>query len=275
MSNHFIHALALTELPREGCRAVTLDGHTIVLFHHQDQVYAVDNRCPHMGFPLDRGTVRDGILTCHWHHARFDLATGGTFDLFADDVPSFPVEIRDGAVWVDLRPPRDPQAYYVRRLNDGLEHELPLVVAKTVIALQALHPEDDKGLAQTFEVGLEFGTRYRRNGWGQGLTMLTCFANLLPYLDAADRPQAMYQGLSAVARDTFDMPPRFMIKALPGAAPDMPILKRWFRRFVEVRDGEGAERCIVTAVRAGASDKQLAEMLFATATDHRYIYKKA
>jgi nitrite reductase/ring-hydroxylating ferredoxin subunit len=271
MSNHFIRALALNELPQEGCRAVTLDAHTIVLFHHQDQVYAVDNRCPHMGFPLDRGTVRDGILTCHWHHARFDLATGGTFDLFADDVPSFPVEIRDGAVWVDLTPPRDPQAYYVHRLNDGLEHELPLVVAKTVIALEALHPEDDKGLAQTFEVGLEFGTRYRRNGWGQGLTMLTCFANLLPYLDAADRPQAMYQGLSAVARDTLDMPPRFMIEALPGAAPDMPILKRWFRRFVEVRDGEGAERCIVTAVRAGASDKQLAEMLFAAATDHRYI----
>ena len=271
MSNHSICALTLSELPLEGCRAVTLDGQTIVLFHHQDQVYAVDNRCPHMGFPLDRGTVRDGILTCHWHHARFDLATGGTFDLFADDVPAFPVEIRDGAVWVDLTPPRDPQAYYVRRLNDGLEHELPLVVAKAVIALEALHPEEDKGLAQTFEVGLEFGTRYRRNGWGQGLTMLTCFANLLPYLDAADRPQAIYQGLSAVARDTVDMPPRFMIEALPGAAPDMPILKRWFRRFVEVRDGEGAERCIVTAVRAGASGKQLAEMLFAAATDHRYI----
>jgi hypothetical protein len=27
-----------------------------------------------MGFPLDRGSVDDGILTCHWHHARFELA---------------------------------------------------------------------------------------------------------------------------------------------------------------------------------------------------------
>jgi hypothetical protein len=62
-----------------------------------------------------------------------------------------------------------------------------------------------------------------------------------------------------------------MIEALPGDAPDFPTLKRWFRRFVEVRDGEGAERCIVTAVRAGMNDKQLAEMLFAAATDHRYI----
>jgi hypothetical protein len=32
-----------------------------------ERVFALDNRCPHMGFPLDRGTVEDGILTCHWH----------------------------------------------------------------------------------------------------------------------------------------------------------------------------------------------------------------
>ncbi len=271
MSDHFVHALDLRELPAEGCRVVTLDGHTLALFRHQGQVYAVDNRCPHMGFPLDRGTVRDGILTCHWHHARFDLATGGTFDLFADNVPAFPVEIRDDAVWVDLVPKRDPIAYAVQRLNDGLEHELPLVLAKTVIALDDLEPENGRGLARALGVGLEFGTRYRRSGWGQGLTMLMCFANLLPFLTRSDHPQALYQGLSAVARDTAEMPPRFMIAPLPGDAPDFPTVKRWFRRFVEVRDGEGAERCIVTAVRAGATDKQLAEMLLAAATDHRYI----
>ena len=50
-----------------------------------EDVRAVDNRCPHMGFPLHRGTLRDGILTCHWHHARFDLESGGTFDQFADE----------------------------------------------------------------------------------------------------------------------------------------------------------------------------------------------
>ncbi len=53
-----------------------------------------------MGFPLDRGSVEDGILTCHWHHARFDLASGCTFDLWADDVPTCPVEVRGGEVWV-------------------------------------------------------------------------------------------------------------------------------------------------------------------------------
>ncbi len=33
------------------------------------RIFALDNRCPHMGFPLDRGSVYDGIiLTYHWHH---------------------------------------------------------------------------------------------------------------------------------------------------------------------------------------------------------------
>jgi nitrite reductase/ring-hydroxylating ferredoxin subunit len=50
--------------------------------------FPLDNRFPHMGFPLERGGVEDGILTCHWHHARFELASGCTFDLWADDVPT-------------------------------------------------------------------------------------------------------------------------------------------------------------------------------------------
>ena len=267
MPNTYLRAASLAQVQEAGCHVVQINGHTLALFAHQGNIYAVDNRCPHMGFPLDRGSVHDGILTCHWHHARFDLATGGAFDLFADDVPAFPTEIRDGEVWVDLSPRGDLRSHHLKRLNDGLEQLIPLVIAKAVIALDDMKD----GLPQAFGAGLEFGTRYRRMGWGQGLTMLTCFANLLPFLDSDDRPLALYHGLSAVAVDTADAPARFALEALPGAAPDFSILKRWFRRFVEVRDGEGAERCLVTAIRAGADSPQITEMLFAAVTDHRYL----
>ena len=84
----FVFAARLADLKASGCLVRQVGGQTLALFQHNDTIYAVDNRCPHMGFPLDRGTVRDGILTCHWHHARFDLASGGTFDLWADDARS-------------------------------------------------------------------------------------------------------------------------------------------------------------------------------------------
>ena len=45
----------------------------------------------------------------------------------------------------------------------------------------------------------------------------------------------------------------------------------WFRQFVEVRDAQAGERAIVSALRAGADDVQIADMLFTAATDHRYL----
>ena len=54
----------------------------ILVIYDRGHVFALDNRCPHMGFPLERGSAEDGILTCHWHHARFDLESGCTFDLW-------------------------------------------------------------------------------------------------------------------------------------------------------------------------------------------------
>jgi nitrite reductase/ring-hydroxylating ferredoxin subunit len=262
-----VHAAGLVDVHSRGCLAVHLDGHALALFAHGDQVYAIDNRCPHMGFPLDRGTVKDGILTCHWHHARFDLASGGTFDQFAGDVRAFPVEIRDREVWVDLGADPDPRPYQQARLRDGLERNIPLVLAKGVIAL--LDAGDDPVVP--FRAGVEFGTRYRRPGWGQGLTILACMMNLVPILSASDRPRALYHGLSAVSRDSDGQAPRFGIRPLPTLHVEPPALKRWFRQFVEVRDAEGAERCVVSAVRGGWDHRQMADMLFAAATDHRYI----
>ena len=265
--HHWHRAATLDELGPAGCKTVALDGRTIVLWRSDGHVYALDNRCPHMGFPLDRGTCRDGILTCHWHAARFDLATGGTFDQFAGDVEVFPIELRGEEVWVDTAPHADARAYHARRLREGLEQDIRLVIAKSSIALMA----DGGDAREPLRGGLEFGVRARMEGWAQGLTMLTCFANLLPALDAEDRPRALFAGLDAVSRDTAGHAPRFMLTPLPGAAPDVPTLKRWFRQFCAVRDEEAAERALLTAIAAGASSAELADLLFAAATDYRYL----
>jgi hypothetical protein len=63
------------------------------------------------------------------------------------------------------------------------------------------------------------------------------------------------------------MPPRFAVSPLPEPWPDLATLKRWFRQFIESRDAQAAES-IATAVRLGANSQQMADMLFAAATDH-------
>ena len=262
-----MRAARLDDVRTAGRASVRVAGHSLALFFQDGRVHAVDNRCPHMGFPLHRGTLQDGILTCHWHHARFDLESGGTFDQFADEARVFPVEVRDGEVWVDLSPQEDRPAYLRQRLREGLERNISLVVAKSAIGL--LSTGEDP--AEPFRAGLEFGASYRRAGWGQGLTIHACMMNLLPHLRTEDRSRALYHGLSAVSRDTAGQPPRFVLHPLPTETVDLATLKGWFRRFVEVRDSEGAERCIVSAVRAGADHALMADMLFSAATDHRYL----
>ena len=265
--SQFVVAAEIAGLKEKGRLTVQLDGHTIALFWHEGRVYAVDNRCPHMGFPLDRGSVHDCILTCHWHHARFDLTSGGTFDQWADDVRSFPVEVRDGRVMVDVAAHHNEVQRQRERLRVGLERNISLVLGKSVLTLMDAAAD---GL-EPFRNGLEFGAMQRRSGWGQGLTMHGCFMRLLPYLATKDRPRALYHGLSAVSRDTAGSAPRYPIRPLPDDTADLATLKRWFRQFVEVRDSEGAERCIVSAIRNGADSREMADMLFAAVTDHRYI----
>ena len=103
-----LDAGSLDEIKLKGRTVVSSGPVPIVVFYSEGDLHAVDNRCPHMGFPLHRGTVEDGILTCHWHHARFDLKSGCTFDLFADDATVYPVEVVDGRVYIDVSAtPRD------------------------------------------------------------------------------------------------------------------------------------------------------------------------
>src|SRR5439155_2966954 len=244
-----VRAASLEELRAAGRLVVHLDRHTLCLFADGAEMYAVDNRCPHMGFPLHRGSVCDGILTCHWHHARFDLATGGTFDQFADELRRFPVSLDGDDVLIDLSPPDDPVAHQRKRLRDGFEREIPLVLAKATIALQEADPTG----VDVFRAGLDFGVGRRGGGWFRGLTTLTCFMNLAARLDPGVRTGALYHGLADVASDSATEPPRFPLEPLPGRAPEAARLATWFRRFVEVRDAEGAERALVSAVRAGAS----------------------
>jgi len=264
-----VRAGSVAELEDRTCTVISAGGHDIAVFAHDGRFFAVDNRCPHMGFPLSRGTVRDGLLTCHWHHARFDLEGGGTLDPFADNVRSFPVEVDSGAVFVivDDIPTEDHAAQWLRRLEEGLEHQLEFVLAKASIGMLGGRA-DPADIVRT--VG-RYGLRYRGRGWGVGMTILTAVGSLLPLLAAEDRPLALFHGAVRVAEDTAGAAPRFDLEPLPATSVPVERLKAWFRRAVEVRDEDGAERVLQTAIACGASPTLLADVLLAAATDHVYL----
>jgi nitrite reductase/ring-hydroxylating ferredoxin subunit len=264
-NKEFVIAGSLEELKAKGRLVLHGGPRPILVVYDRGRVFALDNRCPHMGFPLERGSVEDGILTCHWHHARFDLESGCTFDLWADDVPTFPVEFRDGQVWVKTTLGHDdPAAHWRQRLADGLAHDLGLVIAKAVHGQLAANVPAAEIVRQLALFGAQ-----NRDGWGVGLTILTALANLLPILPEEEAYLALFHGARRVAADCDGQAPR-RERAPLGSHPDAATLKRWLCRWTTVRHREAAERTLLTAIEGGLSPAVLADALLAAATKRAY-----
>jgi hypothetical protein len=218
-----------------------------------------------MGFPLERGSVEDGILTCHWHHARFDLESGCTFDLWADDVPIFPVELRNGEVWVKTTLGHaDLAGHWRQRLADGLAHDLGLVIAKAVHGQLAADVPETEIVRQVALFGAQ-----NRDGWGVGLTILTALANLLPVLPEEEAYLALFHGARRVAADCDGEAPR-RERAPLGSRPDAATLKGWLQRWTSVRHREADERTLLTGIAVGVSPAVLADALLAAATERAF-----
>jgi nitrite reductase/ring-hydroxylating ferredoxin subunit len=261
-NNEFAFAGSLEELKAKGRLVVHGRHRPILVMYDRGRVFALDNRCPHMGFPLERGSLEDGILTCHWHHARFDLESGCTFDLWADDVPICPVEVRNADVWVKTSfGHTDPGAHWRQRLADGLAHNLGLVIAK------AVHGQLTAGVPSADivrQVAL-FGAQ-NRDGWGVGLTILTALANLLPFLPEEEAYLSLFHGARRVAADCDGEAPR-RERAPLGSRPEPTALKGWLQRWTNVRHREAAERTLLTAIASGLSPPVLADVLLAADTE--------
>ena len=258
MRAEFLRAGTIQELKSKG-RLVVRGGHRpILVVEDRSRIFALDNRCPHMGFPLDRGSIEDGILTCHWHHARFDLASGCTFDLWADDVPTCAVELRGDEIWVRPEFGRsDAAAYWRQRLEEGMAHNLGLVIAKAIQGQLAAGVSPVEIVRQA----ALFGAR-NRDGWGTGMTILTAVGNSLAILPEQETYLALFHGVRRVAIDCDGEAPARQRSSL-SSRPRPATLKRWLRRWASVRHREAAERTVLTAIAIGAPPAVLADLLIA------------
>ena len=268
------HKLCPADAFEEGeGKPFTVDGAHIAVFLYEGTFNAVDNRCPHMGYPMSKGTVRDGVLICHWHHWEFDLKTGGCFVTSGagNDLKSFPVEVRDdGYLYVGLSPGEKEAAR--RRLIDrgkyileqGLKDRSSLLIAKAITALRAAGAAPQEIIQQ----GLFYGAYKSSEGWSSGMAILTLAANMWEDVDGKDHNLFLVHGLTQISRRTSGSSRRQGV-ALPRTSdePDLATLKRWFRRLVDQRSSSAAQRILMTMHDRGYPKKTIADVVFTTATD--------
>lgn len=269
---YFIRVASIAELEQRPFKVVTVEDRHILLLRADGQIRALDSRCPHMGYPLSQGTIKDGVLRCHWHHWRFDLASGGCFTEGGDDVAVFPLALREEAIWVSPVPldgyVRQRTEKLLADLRQGMEERNTFLLAKAVAGLRANGVPDRDILS----AGAMHGLRFRQGGFAMGLTILTCMGRLTPFLWEDDKALADVHGLINCARDSFTGPPRRMLRPLPTTQfSSKAQLIQWFRLFIEDREAAGAERILRTAIAAGYPTEDVIEMLVSAATDHYFL----
>ncbi len=101
----FVKICAVEDVAPGTSLGTEVDGVPLAIVHAEDGFHAVYDVCSHAEVPLSEGEVEDCTVECWLHGSRFDLRTGRPTALPATEpVPVYPVEIRDGYVFVSLTP---------------------------------------------------------------------------------------------------------------------------------------------------------------------------
>lgn len=234
--------VAGTDEIRERPRAVDADGlRLLVGVTGSDVVYAVDDRCPHEGYPLAQGVLKDCVLTCAWHNWKFDVRDGQNI-LGGEGIRSWPVRIVGDVVQVDVtRPPPElvvPQL--LSSLREGLRDGS---VDRCLRDLARLLQAGESTASLFVEIARDDA---RRAEYGSTHTLPLC-GDLLE-IAAPDGTDALFALAPAVAMSceaNVRMPPR--VRSAPTARGDEAALLR----IVEAENVELAESVVRGLVKAG------------------------
>ncbi|MHA7837684.1 MAG: Rieske (2Fe-2S) protein [bacterium] len=99
----FVEAARIEEIPAESGLRVQIGEIAIGLYRVDGEIYAMEDACPHAGFPLSAGRLEGCVIVCEAHGWPFDVRTG-----FAPEnadgfpIPCFAVRVEAGRVLVDL-----------------------------------------------------------------------------------------------------------------------------------------------------------------------------
>ena len=97
------HSVAsFDDFPDGAGREFTITDRIVAVFRQGDELWAIDGICPHAGGPLAEGALNGCIVTCPWHGWQFDVLTGRHCLSSRIQQQTFPVQVVDGEIQVEL-----------------------------------------------------------------------------------------------------------------------------------------------------------------------------
>jgi nitrite reductase/ring-hydroxylating ferredoxin subunit len=234
----------------------------IALFHVDGRVFAVDNRCPHEGYPLAMGKVsKDCVLTCNWHNWKFKLEDGSCI-LGGDNVRSYPTRLQNGEVWVDATPQGEDETrrQIFRGLRVAFDDRDFGRICREIARLHynGLNPRESvKAAIEWSHDRLEYGDTHAYAGAADWLSLADTFSG--------DFEKQLICTAEAVDHMAYDSrrQPRF-----PYSPPGEPFERAAFLDAVENQQSARAEGMVSRALAEGRHWADLEEPFAAAAFAH-------
>ena len=102
MEMNWIEIGVLEDIPRQGARVLKTRIGCIAVFRTaDDEVFALDDKCPHKGGPLSQGIVHGTAVTCPLHNWVINLETGAALGADVGQVRTHRIRVELGRIFVD------------------------------------------------------------------------------------------------------------------------------------------------------------------------------
>ncbi|HEY1622150.1 MAG TPA: Rieske (2Fe-2S) protein [Streptosporangiaceae bacterium] len=270
MSN-WVQAGAANRIKLNGARSFAFEDKRIALFRRPDGIYASDNRCPHEGYALVRGDVKDGTLTCAWHNWKFELGSG-TCTRGGENVRTYPVKVTDGQVFVDIE---DPPAEVIRpelfaSLTAALEDVSVGRLARDALRLRKIGTP----LADMVREGVRYAAPRAGNGWDHSLATLTDCLRMSEFFEESLQALPVIQGLAVAAENHRLRPARERPDPVDPVAAYGSVAEALaaYPALVEDERAWEAEALLRGLIAADAEPAAIRHAVLTAVTDHFLAY---
>jgi len=159
------------QLLEERVMSVTAGHKSFCLTHHEGKFGCLDNKCPHQGGPLGEGSIENGLLRCPWHGWDYDPISGKAPG-FDDGVESFPVEIREDGVYIQLEEeppvPRTVSDVMIETMVEaGVTHVFGMVGHSNLGVADAMRKQEEAGKLKFIGIRHEGAAAFAASAYGK------------------------------------------------------------------------------------------------------------
>ena len=264
----WVPAVGIDDLPIGGRKLFRHYDKRIAVFRTDRAIYAIDNRCPHQGYALLQGDVKEETLTCAWHNWKFELDEGGFCSFGGESVRTYPVEVRGGQVFVDVT---DPAAEVIApQLFESLLEAMGEVdigrLARDTMRLRQIGTP----LIEVVREGVNFGAPRMEYGWNHSLATLADCLNLAAMFEGELQAFPVIQGMSVVSQNEVRRPIRPRPDPVDpvevyGSVEDALLA---YPHLVDDEQSDQAEALLRGLLASGVGPDRVRHALLSAITDH-------